>query len=111
MQSYFYNCDIPSEIVGKGIKRKVLAHNKELMICEVEFKKGSIGELHKHFHSQCTYIVSGVFEFEIDGNKKVIKAGDSTYKQPNVMHGCVCLEKGTLIDIFTPMREDFLAMK
>ncbi|MGD1822759.1 MAG: cupin domain-containing protein [Pleomorphochaeta sp.] len=108
MKSFFYNHDIAAETVGKGITRKVLAHNKELMVCEIEFKKGSIGVLHKHFHSQCSYIVSGVFEFEIDGVKKILKAGDSTYKQPDVMHGCVCLETGKLIDIFTPMREDFI---
>jgi quercetin dioxygenase-like cupin family protein len=108
MQSVFYNCDIPSKVVGPGIKRKVLAYNKELMICEIEFEKGSIGVLHKHINSQCSYVVSGVFEFEIDGVKKIVKTGDSTYKQPEVLHGVECLEKGKLIDVFTPMREDFL---
>ncbi|MBK5201875.1 MAG: cupin domain-containing protein [Spirochaetaceae bacterium] len=81
------------------------------MICEIEFEKGSIGVLHKHFHSQCSYIISGVFEFEIDGVKKIVKAGDSTYKQPEVLHGVVCIEKGKLLDVFTPMREDLLDIK
>ncbi|MDN6549994.1 MAG: cupin domain-containing protein, partial [Enterobacterales bacterium] len=31
------------------------------------------------------------------------------YKKPNVMHGCVCIEAGTLIDVFTPQREDFIS--
>ena len=42
MQSFFYNSDIPSKKVGPGIKRKVLAHRKEIMVCELEFEKGSI---------------------------------------------------------------------
>jgi quercetin dioxygenase-like cupin family protein len=35
-------------------------------------------------------------------------AGDSTYKQPDIEHGAVCLEAGVLLDIFTPCRQDFL---
>ena len=72
------------------------------------FKKGAVGNLHQHFHEQCTYIISGKFEFNINGVKKILGAGDSTYKEPNVIHGAVCLEEGSLIDIFTPERKDFL---
>jgi len=108
MQNYFYNGDIKSNVVAKGIKRKVLSYNKDLMVCELDYQKGGVGDLHKHFHSQCSYIISGVFEFDIDGDKKVLKKGDSLYVQPEAMHGCVCLEKGVLLDIFTPQREDFL---
>lgn len=35
-------------------------------------------------------------------------AGDTLYKRPGIMHGCVCLQPGTLLDTFTPIREDFL---
>jgi len=37
-----------------------------------------------------------------------VKKGDSLYKEPNIIHGCVCLEAGKLLDVFTPKREDFL---
>jgi len=39
--------------------------------------------------------------------KKVLKAGDVFYVAPNLIHGAVCLEAGVLIDVFSPMREDF----
>jgi UDP-N-acetyl-D-galactosamine dehydrogenase len=39
---------------------------------------------------------------------KVVKKGDTMLKQDAVVHGCKCLEKGILLDIFTPMREDFV---
>jgi quercetin dioxygenase-like cupin family protein len=45
---------------------------------------------------------------EIGGEKKVLRAGDAFYIPPNVLHGAVCLEPGVLIDIFSPMREDFI---
>ena len=51
---------------------------------------------------------SAAFEMEIGGKKVVLGPGDSTYKQPGIVHGGVCLEEGTLLDIFTPEREDFL---
>jgi quercetin dioxygenase-like cupin family protein len=49
-----------------------------------------------------------MFEFEIGGRKVILKAGDSTFKQPGIVHGAVCLEAGELLDIFHPEREDFL---
>ena len=55
-----------------------------------------------------TYVASGKFEFTIDGEVHTVSKGDTLLKQDGVMHGCTCLEDGILIDIFTPMREDFL---
>jgi quercetin dioxygenase-like cupin family protein len=52
--------------------------------------------------------VSGKFEFEIDGVKKTVEAGDTMLKMNDVIHGCICLEEGILLDIFNPMREDFV---
>jgi quercetin dioxygenase-like cupin family protein len=45
---------------------------------------------------------------QIGEMKKVLKAGDAFYIPPNSLHGVVCLEKGVLIDVFSPMREDFV---
>lgn len=108
IQHYFVNNDIALEDLGDGIKRKVLAYNDQLMIVEVHFEKGAVGVMHTHPHEQCTYCLEGAFEFNIGGEKKIVKKGDSTYKEPNIEHGAVCLEKGILLDIFTPKREDFV---
>ena len=107
-QNFFFSSDIEAKVVGEGVTRKVLAHNEDLMVCEVSFKKGAVGSMHHHEHTQSTYVKSGVFEFTIDGVKKIVKEGDTMYKQSNVEHGCICLEEGILIDIFTPERKDFL---
>ena len=108
VQNFFFGNDIEAVPAGVGVTRKVLAHNDNLMVCEVRFEKGAIGAMHHHPHTQSTYVKSGVFEFTIDGVKKIVKEGDTMYKQPDVEHGCVCLEEGVLIDIFTPERKDFL---
>ena len=56
-------------------------------------------------------VESGKFEFIINGVKKIVSAGDCLYKEPDAVHGCVCLEPGMLIDCFSPMRADFLEKK
>ena len=73
---------------------------------EQAFEKGAIGALHQHPHTQITYVVSGKFEFEIDGVKKTVCAGDSMLKTDSVIHGCVCLEDGILLDIFNLAKYD-----
>ena len=94
--------------MGEGVKRKILAYDEKLMLVRVEFKKDSVGKIHKHYHSQITNVESGRFEVIIDTEKKVLKAGDVFYIPPNIEHGCICLEDGVLIDVFSPMREDFI---
>lgn len=103
----FYD-DVNFEETAKGVKRKILAYTDELMIVENSFEKGAVGSLHSHPHTQITYVLEGEFEFEINGTKKIVKKGDSMLKKDGIIHGCVCLEKGKLLDIFTPMRKDFI---
>lgn len=105
------NNDVPWEEVDNGMRRKIMAYDEKLMLVRVEFQTGGIGTVHQHYHSQITHVESGVFEVEIAGEKKVLKTGDAFYIPPNVLHGAVCIEAGVLIDVFSPMREDFIAGK
>ena len=105
---FIENREIPWEEVDKGVKRKIMAYDDKLMVVKVQFDKGGIGTLHQHYHSQITHVESGIFEVEINGEKKILSAGDAFYIPPNVIHGAVCLEAGVLIDVFSPMREDFI---
>lgn len=107
-QPFIAESQIDWEDVGPGIRRKIMAYDSSLMVVRVEFEAGSVGVLHQHYHSQITHVEQGVFEVEIDGQKKILKAGDAFYIQPYKLHGCVCLEAGVLIDVFSPMREDFV---
>jgi quercetin dioxygenase-like cupin family protein len=108
---FIENKEIPWEQMGEAVKRKIMSYDDNLMVVKVEFDKGGVGTLHQHYHSQITHIESGVFEVEIGEEKKVLSAGDGFYIPPNTMHGAVCLEAGVLIDVFSPMREDFIKDK
>lgn len=92
-----------------GVTRQVLADHLDLMVVEFCFKKqGAEGKLHNHPHIQSTYVKSGLFQFSINGEKTDVGPGDSFIIPSNAVHGCVCLEPGSLIDCFTPRRDDFL---
>ncbi|MDE8555022.1 cupin domain-containing protein [Pantoea vagans] len=108
---FIYHKDQPLDDLGGGVTRRVLAHGGTMMAVEVHFEKGATGPLHHHPHEQLTCVLSGRFAFTIEGETREVAAGDTLYKAPNVLHGCVCLEAGVLLDTFTPQREDFLAAK
>ena len=93
---------------GPGIKRQIMGYDGQLMMVKVVFEEGAVGTMHEHYHSQATYVASGKFELTIGEEKRILEAGDGYYVAPDVLHGCVCLEAGILIDTFSPMRADFL---
>ena len=96
------------EDLGGGVSRKIMGWDNQIMMVKVKFEKGAEGSPHQHFQTQTTYCAKGKFEFTIGDEKQVVKYGDGIYVPPNVLHGAVCLEEGVLIDVFSPVREDFL---
>lgn len=108
VQNFCFGKDHELEDLGGGIKRRMAIYADNAMVVEVHFEKGAVAAIHSHPHEQISYVVSGAFEFDIGGEKKVVRAGDTTYKQPDIPHGAVCLEEGMLLDFFTPHREDFV---
>ncbi|MBR5448464.1 MAG: cupin domain-containing protein [Clostridia bacterium] len=105
------NSDIPLTELGGGVSRKVLAYNDAEMAVEVRFEAGAVGAVHSHPHVQISYVLHGRFEANIGGEVRIIEKGDTYITEPNVPHGVVCLEAGALLDVFTPMRADFVNKK
>ncbi len=102
-----YSDAVPQE-AGPGVTRRVLAHSDGVLCVENRFAQGAVGSLHSHPHTQITYVVRGVFSFTIGGETRTVRQGDTLLKEHGVEHGCTCLEEGVLLDVFTPMREDFV---
>ncbi len=105
---FCFHASTALEDLGNGVKRRILVHEGQMMAVENTFEKGGVGAMHSHPHEQITYVLSGRFRFTIGDEVHEVTAGDTLHKKPHVMHGCTCLEAGTLIDVFTPQREDFL---
>lgn len=107
-KQFINDSEIPWEELGGGVKRKIMSYDDNVMMVKVAFETGGIGTLHSHYHTQMSYIESGVFKMTIGDKVNTLKAGDGYYIPPHVVHGALCLEAGVLIDMFTPMREDFV---
>lgn len=110
MNPFYDDAGTPWTELGDGIRRKIVGHTPQLMSVLVQFDRGAIGTPHAHdVHDQIAYVVSGSFEAQIDGAKRVLRAGDAFIAGHGSTHGVVALEAGsTLLDQFSPRREDYL---
>lgn len=99
---------IEPEKLDELSERRIMAYDSELMLVEVSLKKNGIGAVHTHPHHQVDYLVSGRVEFNLNGKKRILLPGDSVVIPPNIPHGALALEDSVLLDIFSPMREDFV---
>ena len=103
------NKSIEPKQLEEKVSRKILGTCGSLMMVEVAFEKGGVGKVHAHEgHEQVSYIVKGSFEIVVGEEKKVVSAGDSFYAGLDVPHGVTALEDSIILDVFTPIREDFL---
>lgn len=91
-----------------GRRMQMLCYTDQLMMLRWEFAAGAVGEPHTHPHVQTAYIESGVFDVTIDGVTERLGAGSSYVVESGVLHGAVCVEAGTMVDAFTPLRADLI---
>ena len=94
--------------LGGGTCRKIRCYNEEMMLVEVIFETGAVGNDHTHPHTQISYVLSGEFTYHIEGEKRVMLPGDSIVVDSGKVHGCTCVKEGVLLDVFAPMRKDFV---
>ena len=97
--------------IGPGIERQILSHGPDLMLVRIRFESGAIGSVHHHPHRQATYVAAGRFEVSVGDSTQVLREGDTFFAAAEVPHGVKALERGMLIDCFTPARTDFLAAR
>ena len=105
---FVVSAETPWKELGPGVKRQILSYGPDLMLVRVTFEKDAVGALHNHPHRQATYVAEGSFEVTVGDERTTLRAGDTFFAAANVPHGVRALEKGLLIDCFTPARQDFL---
>lgn len=106
---FFYESGSLWEEVWPGISRTIVVYDDRLMMVKVHFIKGAEAPAHQHPHSQSSYIESGQFEVIVGNEKKILKAGDAFFVHPDVMHSVTAMKAGTVVDAFSPHREDFIS--
>lgn len=91
-----------------GVRRRIDKIGDTIMNMIVEFDENAEGYQHSHPHEQLTYILYGEVEFTIDGKVQRLRAGESIYVPGNARHGVRALKASSLLDTFTPLRQDLL---
>lgn len=90
-----------------GVRRRIVLDGEKLMLVEVHFEPGAVGNMHKHPHEQATRVISGRVRFTLDGQERIVEAGQHLLIPSNTLHGAEALEESLLLDIFSPPRQDF----
>ena len=108
MQTFVRDAEPELTLLGGGTSRRIRAYNEEMMLVEVIFEDGAVGADHSHPHTQISYVLSGEFTYHIEGETRVMLPGDSIVVSGGKLHGCTCVKAGTLLDVFSPMRADFV---
>ena len=98
---------VPLEQMSDLISRKMVVGEKA-MIAQIFLKKGAVVPLHHHDAEQITYIVSGALKFELEGKEVVVRPGEVLHIPSNVPHRAVALEDTLDVDVFSPLRMDWI---
>ncbi len=100
--------EAPWQELGGGSRRRIRSYDERMMMVEVDFDEGGVGADHAHPHTQITYCLAGEFAFHIGEKAYTLRAGDTLVFPSGALHGCRAVKAGRLLDVFSPMREDFL---
>ncbi len=98
---------VPLETMSEMISRKVISGEKA-MIAQVFLKKDAVVPEHNHESEQITYIIEGALKFDIEGREVIVRAGEVLHIPSFVPHRAVALEDTLDVDIFSPIRTDWL---
>ncbi len=100
--------DVKSFNPEPGMVRQVLAHHEKLMMIRHFFDKDWVGAKHSHPHEQLVYVVKGRIRIEIAGKTPFeVCTGESFVVDGGIDHQAWALEDSEVLDVFTPMREDY----
>lgn len=98
--------DIKERELAKGIRGRYF-HTSSNTIGYVDIDKGAILPAHSHMHEQTTQILEGQLEMTIGGVTQILEPGVITLIPSNVVHSARALTDCKVMDIFSPVREDY----
>jgi quercetin dioxygenase-like cupin family protein len=91
-----------------GVVRRTLNSGDRTTLAEISLANGAVVPSHTHPHEQIGYVARGRVLFEIEDDKRELTVGDSYLIPGDVPHEVTALEKSVCIDVFSPVREEFL---
>src|SRR5882672_6911763 len=99
--------DVPEERLAPQATRQMI-HGSNMTVAKLRLKKGFVVPTHSHVNEQITTIEQGVVVFITPTDRITVRAGESLVVPPHVPHSVECLEDCLAVDIFAPIREDWI---
>ena len=94
--------------LADGVEMKTLVYGEKTSMSEFQLAKGSEVPTHSHPHEQTGIMISGRLRFNVDGDIIEANPGDSWCVPGNVEHSAEALEDTVVVEVFSPVREDYL---
>ena len=103
-----YNWDtVPEEQMNASMTRQVI-HSETMTVVRLRLRKGALVPQHHHINEQISMLASGKLKFVVAGEERVLQGGEILTIPPNAPHWVEALEDTVVVDVFSPVREDWI---
>lgn len=92
----------------KNVSFEVLSIGKKTMVTKMNYKLGDQVPFHSHPNEQSGYIISGKYKIIFQNSREILNVGDSYSIPENILHSWEVIEEGEVLDVFSPIRKDYL---
>jgi unsaturated pyranuronate lyase len=99
--------EIPQEQINPSIARQFIT-GERVTVGRFEMKAGAVVPRHAHENEQVSYVISGALRFHFDDRDVVVRGGELMQIPPNVPHAVDVVEDCIVVDVFCPVRQDWV---
>ncbi len=100
--------EIALEKITEMISQKIVAGDRE-MLAQIYLKRGALVPMHSHDSEQMTYVLQGSLRFLVGGEEIIVREGEVLHIPAGVPHQAEALDDTFELDVFSPIRADWLA--
>jgi unsaturated pyranuronate lyase len=99
--------NIPAEQINPSISRQFITGDR-VTVARFELKRGGIVPMHAHENEQVSFVLDGALKFKIDGREIIVRGGEVLQIPGTVPHEVEVLEDTLVVDVFSPIRQDWI---
>jgi quercetin dioxygenase-like cupin family protein len=99
--------EIALEKITEMMSQKIISGDRE-MLAQIYLKRGALIPMHAHESEQMTYILQGALRFLVGGEEVIVREGEVLHIPANVTHQAEALEDTFELDVFSPIRTEWL---
>ena len=99
--------EIALDKITEMISQKIIAGERE-MLAQIYLKRGALVPMHSHESEQMTYILQGALKCLVGGEEIMVREGEVLHIPSGTPHQAEALEDTFELDVFSPVREDWV---